>query len=176
VDAAVKRQIAHLLSRFISSTRGAILVEALIVVPVVTIFAVGLLEFGNVFWQRQQMQAGVRDAARYMSRCNLSPTFQTGTTPSCSLDIARNIAFYGAPSATGRFLRVPNWKDADDLTFFYHDRATNTSSAAAPTAPDSRDLVVVQGKLDYAGSPLIQMLQIEPIRITYQYMQRYTSW
>jgi len=73
---------------FAFGTEGALLTETLIVVPVITIFAVGILEFGNVFWQRHQVQVGVRDAARYWSRCRAAAPFNT-----CSPEIAQNLAF-----------------------------------------------------------------------------------
>ncbi|MES2846880.1 MAG: TadE family protein [Pseudomonadota bacterium] len=166
------RSFASHLQRFKESTGGAILVEALIVVPVVTILAVGILEFGNVFWERQQMQSGVRDAARYWSRCNRSDAFTKGN-PACDIATARNIAFYGNPDGTGN-LRVPGWSDEDELNIYWV--RDNTILAAQPVNPTRDDLVVVDGELDYFGSPLFGMLQIDPIVVTYRHTQRYIQW
>ncbi|MFB2608471.1 TadE/TadG family type IV pilus assembly protein, partial [Rhizobium phaseoli] len=47
---------------------GAVLAEALLAIPFVTLFAAGILEFGSIFWQRMQIDAGLRDAGRYLSR------------------------------------------------------------------------------------------------------------
>lgn len=136
------------------------------VVPVVTIFAIGVVEFGSIFWQRQQMQTGVRDAARYLSRCIPDPLVSN-----CSLDKARNIAFYGtiaptAPGCTSRELRVRGWCTAAQLT-------------VSPPAIDPDDLpeeLVVTGTVTYSGSPLFQFLRIEPIPFTYRMEVRYIGW
>ncbi|HEX9859438.1 MAG TPA: TadE/TadG family type IV pilus assembly protein [Paracoccaceae bacterium] len=133
--------------------------ETLIVLPIVTLFAIAVLEFGSVFWQRQQLQTGVRDAARYWSRCR--PDFSN-----CSLTIARNIAFYGNPSGSGS-LRVPNWNDASEL---------DVTPATPPGAPEATDLVTVTGTLVYEGSPLIGKLSIPVMTITYQHTERYIGW
>lgn len=49
---------------------GAVLAEALLAIPFVTLFAAAILEFGSIFWQRMQIDAGLRDAGRYLSRCD----------------------------------------------------------------------------------------------------------
>lgn len=157
----MKRLAASLLSRFKTSEQGAILVEALIAIPVITIFAVGLLEFGVMFWERQQMQAGVRDATRYWSRCSAA----SATAGTCTIDKARNIAFYGNPAGTGG-LRVPNWYRAADLDI----------QPTTPPATVGNTAVVSQGRLLYSGSPLFSLLDINAITIRYTYSMRYLGW
>lgn len=138
---------------------GTILAEALLVIPVITIFAVGILEFGNVFWQRHLLEVGVRDAARYWSRCK--PTFSP-----CTLQTARNIALYGNPQGTGS-LRVPNWVGEDAVTILPSVPVINPSSA---------DTVVVTGTMPYAPSPVFGFLQIGSISISYTHQERYYGW
>ncbi len=145
--------------RLLNADEGTILTEALIVVPFVTIFAVGILEFGNVFWQRHLLEVGVRDAARYWSRCK--PSFNP-----CSVTIARNFAFFGNPDGTGP-LRVPNW---------YGDVALTITPLEPPVEPDETDLVVVTGETIYAASPLVSMLRIGDVAISYSHQQRYIGW
>ena len=160
------RRIAPLFSRFVNSTRGAILVEALLVVPIVTIFAIGIIEFGNVFWERQQLQAGVRDAARYWARCHTWSEVSGTNAQTCSIDTARNIAFYGKPfldSGGTNYLRVPNWFRPEDLTI-------------TPETPQSGNMVEAVGVVDYENSPLFRFLQIGAIRMGYRYEQRYVGW
>ncbi|WP_085641350.1 TadE/TadG family type IV pilus assembly protein [Marivita geojedonensis] len=136
---------------------GAILVEALIIIPVITIFTIGILEFGNILWQRHQLETGVRDAARYWSRCR--PTFG-----SCSTDIARNIAFYGTPVGGGR-QRVPGWTSGLSI-----------QPTSPPPTPTSTDLVTVTGTHTYQGSPLFSALRIPLIDISYSFQTRYVGW
>lgn len=151
-------------SNFCASEKGAVFIEALIVVPLFMIFSIGILEFGNVLWQRHQLQTGVRDAGRYWSRCtpDASGSWSGG---SCSLDIARNIAFYGDPAgaAGGGELRIPNWNNAAQLTI-------------TPEHPASGDQVIVRATLDYQGSPLFSALGIGALQIGYTHTERYIGW
>jgi len=149
---------------FVAQTHGALLTETLIVVPVVTIFAVGILEFGNVFWQRHQVQVGVRDAARYWARCHRDEVFMT-----CSDVIAANLALYGQPTPSAT-LRVPGWDDPDLLEFSpLPDRIS--------VAPGQEGFTVtVTGTHTYTGSPLMRLLQIEAFDFSYTHEQRYIGW
>lgn len=142
-----------------ASTEGAILAEALIVLPIVAVLAIGMLEFGSLFWQRQQMEVGVRDAARYWSRCR--PDFGP-----CSIARARNIAFYGNPEGTG-FLRVPNWYRDTDLTL---------APETPPAVPGPADVVTAQGTLHYQGSPLSGLLGLDLLVVGYNHQERYVGW
>ncbi|MFY0692779.1 MAG: pilus assembly protein [Paracoccaceae bacterium] len=120
---------------------GVVLIEALLALPVLTLLTFGILEFGNMMWQRQQLQVGIRDAARYWSRCQ--PTFH-----SCSQAKARNIAFYGNPAGTGG-VRIPGWDEASGLTI---------TPATPPTSPTPADIVTVSGTMTYEGSPFFGFL------------------
>lgn len=153
------QRLRQLLNGFSASTEGAILTEALLVLPVVMVLAIGILEFGSIFWQRQQVEVGVRDAARYWSRCR--PSFGP-----CSLTTARNLAFYGT-SAGGGALRVPNWFRDTDLTI---DPATPSAN------PGPADLVAVTGTLAYQGSPLSALLGLNLFTVSFAYEQRYQGW
>ena len=138
---------------------GVVLVETLLAVPVLTLLTFGILEFGNMMWQRQQLQVGVRDAARYWSRCR--PSFH-----SCSAVVARNIAFYGNPAGTGR-PRVPGWDGASELTI---------SLPEPSTTPNFEDVVTVSGSVIYEGSPLFDAILDEPVSIGYWTEMRYLGW
>ena len=102
------RALGEKLRTFLGEQAGAVLAETLIIVPFVTFFSVGILEFGNMFWQKQQVETGLRDAARYWARCQQSASF----TANCSQTIARNIAFFSQP--TVGTLRVPAWNPDED--------------------------------------------------------------
>jgi hypothetical protein len=162
MDKGTIRLIGRKLRSFAGGTQGTLLTEALIVVPVVTIFAVGILEFGNVFWQRHQVQVAVRDVARYWARCRDTVPFDT-----CDLETAHNLAFYGKPIADPATdaLRIPGWSDVDDLSI---DRL--------PEASEDPTLVRVTGTHTYTGSPLMRLLQIEAFDFSYTHEQRYIGW
>lgn len=155
------RLIGRRLRSFAAGTQGALLTETLIVVPVVTIFAVGILEFGNVFWQRHQVQVAVRDAARYWARCRQDDVFTT-----CTDRIARDLAFYGNPRGEGP-PRIVGWVNDDALEF---------EPEVPPSNPGPSDIVRVTGTHTYTGSPLMRLLQIEAFDFSYTHEQRYIGW
>src|SRR5688572_16566479 len=76
--------------RFRREERGAALVETTLLMPFLLFTCAGVFEFGNLFYQKLLIEAGVRDAARYVARCT--------TTFPCSDTIAANIAVYGMPT------------------------------------------------------------------------------
>ncbi|KSV94048.1 TadE/TadG family type IV pilus assembly protein [Sinorhizobium sp. GL28] len=138
---------------------GAVLAEALVVVPFVTLFAAGILEFGNIFWERMQIDAGLRDAGRYWSRCRQSATY----TSYCTEEIARQIAFYGSPiPPAGTPLRVPGW---------------GPGTAALTISPISTDgTITVATSHLYQTSPLFGWLGIDAITINSSHEERYIGW
>ncbi len=138
---------------------GVVLVETLLAVPLLTLLTFTILEFGNMMWQRQQLQVGVRDAARYWSRCR--PSFHD-----CTEAIARNIAFYGNPAGSGN-PRVPGWDAASELTI---------TPDVPSTTPSASDIVIVRGTVTYQGSPLFDAILDEPVPIGYWTTMRYMGW
>lgn len=162
----VKRLTASLFSRFRTSERGAILVEALLIVPVITLFALAVVEFGFIFWERQQLQAGVRDAARYLSRCSV----KAYTDPSliCSFTKAQQIATqYYNPVAGQTYNRLPG--------------ATPPTITITPAANQFQNvttasIITVTGTFNHYQSPAFRLLNLTPFPITYTYSMRYSGW
>ncbi|MBB4186187.1 Flp pilus assembly protein TadG [Sinorhizobium terangae] len=145
---------------FWSRDEGAVLAEALIAVPFVTFFAAGILEFGNIFWERMQIDAGLRDAGRYLSRCRpTSPTY----TSTCSQATAKLIAFYGTQSpAVNATLRVPGWgPNLADIT-------VNAVGADGTFTIETAHL--------YEASPFFAWLGIDTITISASHEERYMGW
>ncbi len=103
---------------FWSKDDGAVLTEALVAVPFITLFAAGVLEFGNIFWERMQIDAGLRDAGRYLSRCRPD----SGTyDPTCNAATAKMIAFYGTQSPP-RMLPCASAAGARSCRYHDHSR------------------------------------------------------
>ncbi len=138
---------------------GAVLAEALLAIPFVTLFAAGILEFGSIFWQRMQIDAGLRDAGRYLSRCRPA----SGTyVPTCNQATAKTIAFYGTQTpAADAEPRVPGWKDAADITI---------------TAPDADGNITISTAHLYLSSPVFSFLGIDAITISSFHEERYIGW
>jgi Flp pilus assembly protein TadG len=153
----VLKAIARLFCR---DESGAVLAETLIVLPFVTLFSVGILEFGNMFWEKEQVEAGLRDAARYLGRCQVATSFGAA----CSQTIARNIAFYGNPAGTGP-RRVPGWGPTASVI-------TITPNTVLPTTT----VIRASTSYTYKSSPLFGWLHIGPVTMQAYHDERYLGW
>src|SRR5258708_25089012 len=83
---------------------GSVLLETTVLTPMLFTLLFGVFEFSFVFLQQQLIEAGVRDAARYLARVPLSsgstPCTQTDpATGTTYLAYAQNIALYGTTTA-----------------------------------------------------------------------------
>jgi hypothetical protein len=154
----VFRRFQKTLRHLLREQNGAVLVEALIAVPFVTLFSVGILEFGNMFWQKEQIETGLRDAARYLARCQADEDFAAACNPT----VARNIAFYGTPApGTGAGLRVSGWGPA----------------AGDIVISEPEDGVIrVATAHEYVNSSLFEWLDLDAITIEAYHDERYIGW
>jgi len=155
----------HLTRRWIAgftrNERGAVLAEALIVMPFVTLFSVGILEFGNMLWQKEQIETGLRDAARYLARCQSNTSF----VEACTRTIATNIAFYGTASpVSGTPLRVSGWGPSTAVI------------TIIPPAGTAGDVITVSTSHAYDSSNMFAVLGIGAITIEAFHEQRYIGW
>ncbi len=143
------------LRRLRNENEGSAMIEALLALPVLTMLTFGMLEFGSMFWQREQIETGLRDAARYMARCR----HETNTCQTT----ARNLAYYGSVAAQLQ-PRVPNWEPGDSpITFIETTGETQT----VVTASTTHQLV---------NSPLFGFLGIDEITITSWHDERVIGW
>lgn len=154
---------ARTLGRFSKDQEGVVLVEALIALPVLLLLTLGILEFGNMMWQRQQLQVGVRDAARYWSRCR--PVADGVIYMPCTRAKAINIAVFGNPDGNGS-PRVPGWTTA----------GVTVEPATPSTVPSATDLVTVTGTATYQGSPFYSAVLGSSIQMGYWTTMRYVGW
>ncbi|TCD16724.1 pilus assembly protein [Oricola cellulosilytica] len=142
------------------------MVEAIVVVPFIFLFSVGILTFGFVMLEREQVITGLRDATRYLARCN--------ATIGCSEEIAKNIAFYGNPAGTGA-LRVLDWgDDLGDISFTYP--GNTCASATIPMPPDCAPTIEGYTSHQLPLTPLYGALEIGAITVTETHQQRNIGW
>jgi len=141
--------------RFARNEAGTAMTEALLAVPVLTLLAIAILEFGVLFLERQAVQTGVRDAARYLARC-------LPDRGRCSVEIARNIAFNGTLDGSGA-LRLRGWSGDDALVML-------------TALPPADGILRLEGRFDHSGSPLIGVLDLPALSITYPHAERWTGW
>ena len=113
---------------------GSALVEATIITPVLLTLFLGVFEFSWYFYNQQLVEAGVRDAARFMARIRLTG----GTTDPCSQNdangysykidagcIATNASVATSATSCGGAARVSGWT--------YNQVSSNIQCLASPT-------------------------------------------
>jgi Flp pilus assembly protein TadG len=152
------RHIRSYLAGFFAEQRGVAMTEAIVAVPFLFFLAVGVLEFGALFWQREQIETGLRDAARYMARCRHVPTTICETT-------ALNLAYYGTSEITPLPpLRAPDWNAANSLITF------------TQTPIGTQVIVEAETTHDLVNSPFLGLFGVGPISITASHNQRVMGW
>ncbi len=113
---------------FSRDDNGSALVEAAIVIPVLLTVFLGVFEFSALFWEQQLISSGVRDAARYLSRClGVSERSDCLNVSETAVEeAAKNLAVYGSISG-GTVTRVPDWAvDEVKISFATIDNAGGT--------------------------------------------------
>lgn len=155
------QKLRQLRARFTVSESGVVMTEALLAVPFLTLFSVGLLEFGAVLWQREQIETGLRDAARYVARCRTSAS--NAAVPASCLTVARNLAYHATVDGTGP-LRVSGWNvGTSNIVFTYPALGAETGVTATTTN-------------QMISSPMFGMLDIDALTITLSHSQRRVGW
>ena len=156
------RQLAKQLVR---DNDGAALAEAILITPVVLFLLVGILEFGAVLYNKIQVETGLRDAARYMARCQdywnlLNPPSVTPPTFGCSEDSALDIAVSGPPGDTRPL--VPGWA-VSDVT-------------VTQLLRDGTWVVRVETEFNYPGGPLLGLIGLPLVRMAARHDERVIGW
>lgn len=155
----------RILSRFRGDEYGSVFVEAIVVIPFIMFFAAGILEFGNMFWEKQQIETGLRDGARYLARCHTtSPSY----VPNCSEAMAKDIAVFGNPDGTGG-PRVPGWSPGEITV-------TTTTKTASGPPPVTADVIRFETDHSYQTSPLFAMLGLGSLKIVAYHEEPYIGW
>jgi Flp pilus assembly protein TadG len=94
--------------------RGAALVEMTVLLPFLLALGCGVFEFGAFFYNYQLVEAGVRDAARYMARVTDTSASKVPCDPAvlaAKVANAKDIAVMGVIGGTTP--RVSWWAKAD---------------------------------------------------------------
>lgn len=144
--------------RFRRDEEGAVLVESIVILPVMIVFLVGILEFGALLYAKLEVETGLRDAARYVSRCP-----EPISRPQCIVN-ARNVAVYGtiAPSDADR-ARARGWAPSDVVI------TPENFSEGTP--------IQASTEFAYPGSPLIGLLNIgATIPVASFHQERVVGW
>ena len=167
------------LGRLWRNSRGAALVEMAAFAPFLLFLAGGVFEFGLFFYNYQQVETGVRDAARYMSRVTDTTVYtkpcQILRNPNSALTAketnAKDIAVMGQIGGTTQ--RVSWWGEAN-VSFSYQN-TLNPLISGYPTYRGSTDgilLVTVRANPTYAGVGFLGMLGLGSMQINVSHTER----
>jgi Flp pilus assembly protein TadG len=117
---------------------GSTLVEATIIMPLLISLFLGVLEFSWYFYNQQLVVSGLRDAARYMTRIELTegnhnPCTQRDPYGVLYATQAANIATT-ADASPGGTMRVRGWSAADVTISCLSSAALNQPYADGSTS------------------------------------------
>jgi len=159
---------------------GSAMAETVFITPVIVILIAGILEFGAMLVSKFEMELGLRDAARYLSRCQ---DVVTGTaTYGCSETIAQNIAVYGSPAVpTPAQPRVLGWQPSDVLIDSPAPKMVSNpvdpnTGQALYNGPANIYVVRVSTTLNYAGGPLLGLVGFASIPMSAYHEERHIGW
>lgn len=155
---------------FAADRRGAALVEMTVLLPFLLVLCAGVFEFGSLFYQKMLVETGVRDAARYLSRCTLAE---------CSEAKAINIAVYGDPA--GGTARVTGWNVGDISVTYVPFSNIDPDGNKLYRGGATIQVVRVSTTYSYVGGGLLAFLQnlgivTSPIDINVAHEQRVIGW
>ena len=144
--------------------QGSPLLEATLLLPFLLVIGLGVIEFGNLFYEQQLILSGVRDAARYVARLD---------NPSSGQPAATGIAVTGSIDGLG-VPRVP-FLLPRDITYAYR-QVPNTRDAATGLSPyrgaDTILIVTVTARPTYNGIGFLTFLGLGPIPLTITHEER----
>ena len=153
---------------------GSALVEATIVMPLLLSLFFGVFEFSWFFYNQQLVVSGLRDAARYMTRIELTdgnrdPCAQKDQYGALYTNDAANIAT--TAQATGGSPRVSGWSAAD-VTI------SCSSSAALENgnyADGSTSMTIIDVATRFADPPLglFQTLGLKAPMLSFSHQERF---
>jgi Flp pilus assembly protein TadG len=155
--------VIRLLSRFRKAHDGAALVEFSLLAPVLILLMCGLSEFGNALRQYHIMEKGVRDAARYLTRVEMSGCTINGG----SITVAQNLALTGQTSG-GSYL-LPTWTTPSTVIVTVADCVSNTSRVYR--GHDQMPVIEVTAQAPYQDLGMLSVIGIGEIDLEVRHQQ-----
>lgn len=147
--------------------RGTAAIEAAIVTPLLLMFVIGAAEFGNMLYNANLVQTGVRDAARYLARVS---------DPVAAEPLARNLAITG--SINGEAPPRVSWWSTEDIVIT-HRMTENppdpqTGRRAFRSGPQVR-VIRVSTTIDYAGLGTLGVIGQDAVTIAFAHEERFVG-
>src|SRR5262249_4402509 len=149
------------------------LLEGAVLTPVLLALLGGVYEFSWIYHKQKLIEAGVRDAARYLSRVpaplGTSPCDATDPSTTLYTTYAQNIAVDGSTSTSGFSPRVNGWAPGDvTITCQPFDNSAGTYS-------DNPTIYRVRARTSYPEPSLgfFALLGLSPPNISASHQERY---
>jgi Flp pilus assembly protein TadG len=154
---------------------GSALVEATIVMPLLIGFFLGVFEFSWYLYNQQLVVSGLRDAARYMTRIELTdgnrdPCVQKDQNGVLYTAEAANIATT-AQSDPGGSARVSGWNAADVTISCLSSAALSNGRYADGSA--SMTIIDVATRFTDPSLGLFSALGLKPPPLSYSHQERF---
>lgn len=172
------------LRRLAGETDGAAMLETIIIAPVVLIFLAGILEFGALLFYKVEFETGLRDAARYLARCQDNPNNPAPSTViyGCTVTAAQNIAVYASkdvPSPGSP--RVVGWQPSDVVVdspapILISNPVDPLTGDSPYRGPAQIYVVRVSSTISYPGGPLLGLIGFASIPMTAFHEERFIGW
>ncbi|WP_158266808.1 TadE/TadG family type IV pilus assembly protein [Alsobacter soli] len=144
--------------------RGAVAVEAALVLPLVIAFAFAIFEFGRIFYDYELAQTGVRDAARFLARM---------PDPHAAEAQAKALAVTGSPTGSGP-ARVAGWTVGQvSVTYETTPNPPDPSTGLrAFRGADPLTVVRVSTRIPHPGFGLLGVLGLGPVTLATNHAER----
>lgn len=158
------RQMISRLRNAARDDSGATIIEMAVVVPVIMLIGLGVLEFGNFFYNYQLIQNGVRDAARFAASMPYPPS---AALPS----EVQNLAVTGLPA--GGTARVAWWAPSDvSVSYSTIPNAILENGKTAYRYAGPVPVVEVSTSVPYAALGFLDFLNITSLTVQASHQER----
>ncbi len=153
---------------------GSALVEATIVMPLLITLFLGVFEFSWYLYNQQLVVSGLRDAARYMTRIELTdgnrdPCVQKDQNGVLYTADAANIAT--TAEATGGSARVSGWSAADVAISCFSSAALDAGNYADGST--SMTIIDVATRFADPSLGLFSSLGLKPPMLSFSHEERF---
>jgi len=139
------------------NTRGAMAVEAAVILPVLLLFGFGAADYGNLLLQKHRMSTGLVTAGNFLARSSSPESLETP---------ARNLAVTG--STTGTDPRVNGWQITDVAISYRSQQNTNGDYRG----DDDIRTVILSSETVYTGFGIVTMISPGGVTIRSRYEER----
>jgi Flp pilus assembly protein TadG len=151
------RRLIARFARAAEDRRGAVMVEATVILPILLFLAIGVFEFGRIYQHHHVIVKAVRDAGRFLARV---PATCPGGAMTNAADeaMAKNLALTGLPA--GGSPRLPYWTNPATVVVSVN---CLDNSGAAYAGPPFIPLITVTATVPYTDAGFLDTFGFDPI-------------